>query len=57
MQTTPGGPIFKVTKWNVVGSWAAGEPPKTCAICKNELCMKCNHCISMNDPNSICYVV
>jgi hypothetical protein len=29
-------PIFKIIKWNVVGSWAASDGSQSsCAICKN----------------------
>lgn len=51
-------PIFKIIKWNVIGSWAASENVQlSCAICKNDLNSLCNDCISTNDPSIICYVV
>lgn len=28
-------PVFKITKWNVIGCWASDGNQGNCAICKN----------------------
>lgn len=50
------GPRFSVTKWKAEASWRWDVTDDTCAICRNQLVLKCNLCQAYGANNQRCLV-